>query len=345
MLTYFIIIFICFNLAFAGSKCKNITDRKIIMTVLFFILFLFSALRYDTGYDYSYTYLPGYYKIVNGGVTHFEPLFVLLNKFVFYVFNNVDFLFGLCSFITIGIIVAWVFKESSDYFISIVMLFATRFYLYSFTQVRQYIAIAIFLYSIKYIINKNFKKYFFNIIIASLFHKTAFLYFPIYFLNRLKIDRKKFLLIFIIAPLFSPLFNRLYIIIGNYFYHNYMASNYGVGNSSIVSTVLALIFSIITFIYMNKLDNDKYNIYINLQLLVWVLITNISGINESYRIIGMFMYSSIVLMSECYYLSNKKQKIVFSILLLTISIYSTYLMLIYDGSKMIPYRTIFNKNY
>lgn len=344
MIIYFFIILLTCFLAFLSSKCSNYKVKNLLMIVVFIILFLFSAIRYDVGYDYSYTYLPGYYKIVNGTATHFEPFFILLNIFVYRVFNNVDWVFVICSFITLFMIYKYIKHQSSNYFVSVVMLFATRFYFYSFTQIRQYISIAIFLYSIKYIISKDFKKYFFNIFLACLFHKTAILYFPIYFLNRISLTRKQFLLIFFAAPLFSPLFNKIYSIIGYYFYSNYISSTYGIGNSSIVLLASAFIFTVITIFYIDKLRYEKKtNVYVNLQLLLWVLIVSISSINESYRIFGMFMYSSIILMSNCYKLSNKNLKILLAVIFLGMAVYSSYLMLVYPGGKMIPYKTVFNK--
>ena len=307
----------------------------------FLILFLFSALRYDISFDYSYTYVPSYYRIIAGHQTYFEPAFVLLNKIVYAFFNNVDYLFIISSFITLYLVYSSVKNFSSNFFISTIMLFATRFYLYSFGQIRQYIAIAIFIYAIKYIIKKDIKKYFMLILIACLFHKTAIIYFPIYFVNKFKLSRKLYILVIVLSPIFSPILNFLYKIIGTRYYQNYITSNYGVGNWSIVLTATALLFTLAAIIFYNKLiDDEKNKTLLNLQLLLTVLIFTISGINESYRIMGMFMYSSILLIPSCYDICPKKLKIVMLMFLLAISMYSSYLMMTYEGSTMIPYKNI-----
>ena len=337
---YFFIFVISIFFAFLSTKTKG-KYSDVFRFLSFMILFFFSALRYDISFDYSYTYVPNYYKIISGNQTYFEPAFVLLNKIVYVLFNNVDFLFIICSFITLYLVYNSVKNLSSNFFISTIMLFATRFYLYSFGQIRQYIAIAIFVYSIKYIIKKDFKKYFVLIFIAFLFHKTAIIYFPIYFINKIKLSRKLYMLFIALSPIFSPILNFIYIIIGTKYYQNYIDANYGIGNWSIVLTATALLFTLIAIIFYNKLiNNEKNRILLNLQLLLTILIFTISGINESYRIIGMFMYPSILLIPSCYDICSQKLKINMCVFLIVISMYSSYLMLTYEGGTMVPYKNI-----
>lgn len=343
MIIYFLFFLICIILAFLSTKVKS-KYSKTLKLIIFLALFLFSGLRYDVGFDYSYTYVPGYYFINSNVTTHFEPAYILLNKFVYMVFNNIDFVFLICSFITIYLLIKSIEEESDDYFISIIMIFCSRFYLYSFGQIRQYIAIAIFIYSIKYIIKKDIKKYFLLILLAMTFHKTAVIYFPVYFLNKIKLSRSMYVLCILVSPLFKPFFNFIYQFLGTRYYQSYIDLNYGVNNWSIVLTATAIILTIFPIIFYNNIVNtEKGKVLLNLQLLLCILIMTISGINESYRIIGMFMYSSIFLIATCYKLSSKKFKFVMLVLLLSISLYSSYLMLIKDGTKMIPYKTILNK--
>lgn len=325
------------------SKSKLIT-REIAFFLSFLTLFLFAGLRYKVGYDYGYTYLPGYYNIANGGNSRFEVLFVLLNKFVFYVFNNVDYLFIICSLISIGLIYLIIKKESADIGISLLMLFVTKYYFYTFSQIRQYIAIAMFIYSIRYIIERKPVKYYILMLIAFGFHKTAIIYFPMYFIKNFKLTKKKYVMIMMGAILLTPIVKLIYQVIGSKFYGAYIEENYGVGNSSIVMVVTGIFLTIVPLIFYEKLNKcDKNNILLNLQLAFWIFLVTLSDINESYRIVGMFMYSSILLIPECYSLASKKQKRIILIILCGIAVLSTYYLLNYKGSTMIPYRTIFNK--
>lgn len=345
MIIYFLVISTSIIFAILAEKNrKNKTYFYTCYFISFIILFLFSGLRYKVGYDYEYTYLPGYYSIKNGYESRFEILFVLLNKLVYYVFNNVDWLFILCSFITMRLVYKAIKQNSVDVGISIILLFSTRFYFYSFTQVRQYIAIAIFLYSIKYIIKKDFKKYLILILIAYGFHKTAIIYLPIYFVNKINLSRRKYILIALSSALLNPIIQKLYYFFGTYLYSGYIEKSYGEANSSIVMIATVLVLSIIAICYYNKLvKNDKGRILLNLQLVLMILTVTISNINESYRILGMFMYSSIFLIPECYKLATKNQKIIIVTILLGMAVFASYLTLTYGEGTMLPYRTIFNK--
>lgn len=66
-----------------------------------------------------------------------------------------------------------------------VLVFITSTFFYQETNlVRQYIAVAVFVYSIKYIIEDNFKKYAICIFFAFLFHYSSMYLLPVFFINR-----------------------------------------------------------------------------------------------------------------------------------------------------------------
>ena len=196
MIVYILVIFVA--ILFSNVKSKDLNTGKLnkykfMYFCSFVILFVFSAIRYDVGFDYSYTYTKFYNQLVLGyNVTHFEPLFLLLNKFVYCVFDNVDFVFIISSFITVGLMFKTIKKQSSIIPLSVFLLIGSRFYFYSFTQVRQYIAIAIFIYSLQFIIEGKFFKYIIHILIASMFHKLALAYIPLYFVRNIRLTKKKY---------------------------------------------------------------------------------------------------------------------------------------------------------
>ena len=60
-------------------------------------------------------------------------------------------------------------------------------------------AILLFMISIKYINKRDLKKYIILNLIGFFFHKSAIIYFPLYWLLQVKINRRKLLIIFLIA--------------------------------------------------------------------------------------------------------------------------------------------------
>ena len=343
MFVYFIFIIFVLFLSFIAYKVDNPKHKKFIIACVFLLLFSFSAFRYNVGADYRF-YVRDFYLIKGGYTSRFEILFLFINKFIIFMFDNPDWVFIISSFITFFLIFKSINNESSKFFISIIILFASRFYLYSFTQVRQYIAIAIFLYSLKYIINGNWKKYFFLIAIAFGFHKSALIYFFIYFFRYLHFEKKQYIIICILAPFLNPIVKYLYLLFGSTLFGNYISEEMIYGHTPVVFIATGIIFTLIPILVFNKIKtNEKNNLYLNIQLLSWIIIVAASSFFESYRIIAMFIYISILLIPECYEKMNKKIRFVFLVIFLMMAIYTSYLMIIYPDSSFIPYQTIFNK--
>ena len=331
-----------------SDKQKNKRLSNFVLFISFFTLFIFSALRYDVYNDYLYTYVPGYYDIINGIDTHFELLFVLINKFVYYIFNNVDWLFIITSYIYIFFIGKTLKEKSLNIPFSIFLMLGGRMYFYSFEQIRQYIAIAIFLYNLKNIEQHKWKNYLILTIIGGLIHKLSFIFLPIYFVNHLNLDKKKYIIIMLVVIVFSPIYIKIFTNVARYFYgdyFNYMSLIKGERiNNSFVVTLLAVINIILSLIYFDKVSLDSYYkniLYIQIVLLFILLGTY--NLFDSYRIVSMFLYTSILLIPKI--INTEKRRLVKVVLLIVIiGIYAlsgyTFLK---NVSSSHPYRTIFEK--
>lgn len=350
MYIYIIIFSISLFFAYLAEINKNKENNRqktvyyTSVTFSFMTLFLFLGLRYDVGFDYLYTYVPEYNKIKLGYSTHFEPLFILLNKFVYYIFNNVYWVFIISAFLTVYLVYSVICKRGKNIFFGVFLFIGTRMYLYSFTQVRQYIAIAIFLYATKYITERKKFKYFFSICIAALFHKIALIYLPIYFIGNIKLTKQKYSLIALLGFALIPIVTSLYNYIGRYLYGWYINNKFGIGNYSSVMLIMNLFTIIISILYYNNLSNNKNStMLLNLQLVAWILCITTIQLNESYRIVALFSYTSILLLQEIYYSlkikSNRKILFLLIFVLYTACLYA-YLK---NDPYMLPYKTIFNK--
>ena len=344
MFTYIIVILFAILLSSFYKKDDN--SKSIIFLFLsFLVLFLFSGLRYNIGYDYSYTYVRLYNYLAMGyEISHYEPLFLLLNKFVFLVFDNVDFVFLISSFLTIGIVYLAIKKQSSIVPLSIFLLIGSRFYFYSFTQVRQYIAIAIFLYAIKYIETKNIKKYMILIIIASLFHKLALAYIPIYFLSNIRLTKKKYITLSILSILVGGLFIPLYSNLATHFFADYNFISINPDSISSVFIIIALFVWILTIFYYDNIKENNYNnIYIIMQLVLMFMIFSTYKITDSYRIVALFSYHTIFLIPNLIK-SIKIKDMKFIVLFLIVLLYSfSAILYLKNDTSMIPYTSIFSK--
>ena len=351
MLPYLIISVIAIFFAILSVRAKRIGDKKtskIFFVFSFLALFIFSAIRYNVWTDYLYTYVPEYYRISLGLESHYEPLFFLLNKFVYIVFNNVDWLFIITSFIVVFFTFLAISQKSVMIPLSVFLFLGSRMYFLSFDQIRQYITISIFLYNIKNIENDNFKQYFLLTIISILIHKTALLFIPVYFFNRLNLDRKKYIILSLLVFVMSPILNILCNYFAEIFYGQYFTyGSYidGTRDNISVFMILAAVYTLVlSIVYYNKLKGEKYyKILMYIQLLLLYLIFGTLNLFDSYRIVSLFLYTSILLIPKIISVEkNEKNKIV--LFLSIVILYSVSgIIFLRNASEKFPYTTIFER--
>jgi hypothetical protein len=183
MIAYFILFFMIGMLLLIGSFYKNI--KKITFYISIFILVVFSGFRKNIGMDYI-----NYLELFNSVKLHYEvPLelgYVLMMKLIIFVQGKYQLLVFITSLLTNVLIGSFILKNSKYPNYSLFMYVSISiFYLATFTAMRQFIAVAIFCYSLNYIISRQFRNYFLLILLGTSFHITMILLLPLYFmLNR-----------------------------------------------------------------------------------------------------------------------------------------------------------------
>lgn len=176
MFTVFFYNFILFSSAFfvwLSDKISSKAGRWLFMSAAFCIILLPSALRYDVGTDFFnyihiYEYINDYENIEKG----FYYVNILL--------RNVDadpqwMIVTLSSIFTFVFFLALPDKDKWLIF----FVFTLTSYFISFNQIRQAIAIAFTLLSVRYFLNKELLLFVIALIIGGLFHKTALLLIPV----------------------------------------------------------------------------------------------------------------------------------------------------------------------
>lgn len=98
-------------------------------------------------------------------------------------------------------------KYSDNVFVSLLVYFSFSLFAYSISLFRQMIAISICLCSIKFIFERKAIKFFILILMASLFHTTAFCWLPLYFLYSLRI-RKEYVFFVLGFSVFGLVFSK-----------------------------------------------------------------------------------------------------------------------------------------
>lgn len=193
MISYFIIILIPTILYFIDENIfwgKGIFKKTAIA-----FLIVTSALRYGFGADY-YTYSDAFVRIQNGIMT---DKFEWGYKFLNIVIGKLGMPFHVLLFAVATFNLILIYKSIEEnvnkYKWLSIFLYLVYFdlFFYSLSAIRQSIVISIVMYTFKFIENKNFKKYVSWMLFGSLFHLSALLMIPVYFLYQY-LRKRNFLL-------------------------------------------------------------------------------------------------------------------------------------------------------
>ena len=137
------------------------------------------GLRYGVGTDF-FSYQNMYDGTLNGFEVEKEPGFVAIIKFA----TTIGFGNSFCLFTYAFIQLFFIFKAFSAYksvfpYMVITFMLSEEWLMYA-NVIRHMIAFSIFVYALKFIINRNLIKYLLAIFIACLFHKSAAVLLAIY---------------------------------------------------------------------------------------------------------------------------------------------------------------------
>ncbi|EIW14413.1 polysaccharide polymerase [Lactiplantibacillus pentosus KCA1] len=276
---------------------------------------LIAALRYRVGTDYT-TYVEIQIPQLLRGVDYrlkYEYLYQALIKFGMAVGG-----YQVVFFLTHLVLLFFVWKSfknlSTDYFISIFIFMFGCYFNLSLNIMRQFIAMAVFLFAIKYIVQKQPIRYFGTMIVGFLFHKTAAIFLPLYLLGKIKIKERVSLILVLVIGVFSSQIRQLLVWITNVtgIYASYFDSRYDVSDQQ-WNLILFNLAILIVYSYMHRFLNGKTpeyvydrtiitpeneeifnNVLYNLQVVAALAAVLSSVIPNSTRIIFMFSIGQIL---------------------------------------------------
>ena len=198
MLFYYAIIIIASAVASIANTQKKV--NKPVTSFLFFVsalVMLFPVAMRGIGVDYD-VYVGGYNATsVNWDVYwkkyswRPEPLYAVLNYLARWMFNSFQGVNILCAIISIGFTFAGLYKFKEKVNLgTAVWCFGFIYFIMFFGLNRMMIAVSIITWGWQYYFSNNTKKLFVWAIIAGLFHYSAFLMIPFYFILKW-LEKKK----------------------------------------------------------------------------------------------------------------------------------------------------------
>jgi len=251
------------------------------LVAVFVILFALSALRIDVGNDYK-TYVVTCHEAWVNGIVVTEPGFNLLVKLLYTLagWENYLLVFAVFAFATIFVYMKIAYEQSESFAMTFFLFMALGMYFRTFNTVRYYFVLAVAVYSLRYVANKQYGRFVLLICAMAFFHKSVLVVIPIYLLARF-ISKKWQYLVLGVLGLFFLLAKDLVMKIALILYPSYENTSYINENAGMVSgwienasgigrCILVLVLCLVFYKKAIK-ENVTNKIYFNLNIFAIML--------------------------------------------------------------------------
>ncbi|MEE0653515.1 MAG: EpsG family protein [Bifidobacterium criceti] len=152
--------------------------RKVFIVLSALALILLSGLRYDTGIDYMFSYVPSLEETRVGYTPHYDALF----NFIIWIFaqfeSNQWFFFAMAAY-TVTMMYYAICKQSRFIALPVALYIVTFNYLRSFCFVAQYVSIVTFLVGTVFLLQGRYVKTFVLVALSCLLHLSGIVVIPL----------------------------------------------------------------------------------------------------------------------------------------------------------------------
>lgn len=354
MLVYILLFWFVYFFAFFDviKSDKNIKKNHMFLLVVV-LLTLFAGLRFNIGADYL-----GYYGYFNKAEISlfgelevgFEVLIVLVRT----LFGSYE-VFVLILVTLIFLFIYMSIKNMSKIYLIPIYIYMIQYFLGGpMGQMRQALAIAVLLYSIKFVLNKNLPKFLFFVALAASFHITSFIFLIAYISNYIKLN-KGFTIITVIVSMIlgktslpSDILIHIYSIFNLDIFNSLMlyveSEYYGAEYSgSLFAYVERLLIFIISLLLYKDSDDKKIKVFIQIywfSLIIFFMFSDIAilaqRLSRPFKTVEIFMYGYLIEK----FTFNKYLRII-GFLALALLMYKPVYMILSRPNQYIPYMSIF----
>lgn len=157
--------------------------NRVCLLSVFLILFALSACRLNVGNDYA-KYVEFMHLVNCDSYVPTEIGFNLLVKLVYGLsgFENYLLVFAVYAFVTVLLFLLAMYEQSDDFPLTFFLFMMLGYYFQTFSTVRYYLALAVALYSMKFVMRGQWGRFVLLILLGSTFHKSLLVVIPLYYL-------------------------------------------------------------------------------------------------------------------------------------------------------------------
>lgn len=250
---------------FGSCSCQRQQARnRIAAFAVYCLLTGVSACRIAVGNDY-WVYRDNFKLIAQERHVSSEIGFNYIVKWMQDIFGYDEYLyiFALFSVLTVFFFVKALYDQGSYFAFSLYLLMTGGYYFNSLNSVRYYFALAVVLFSMKYVLRGEYGKFILVILAAATFHKSVLLVIPVYliaqFLAAASLKRRRYIAggIFLCTLIFCQDLYKEIIFFFYPFYRNSAFDNGQLSYANILKCVCVLVLSLIC--YRRSLREDRVN--------------------------------------------------------------------------------------
>lgn len=331
--------------------------NRVCILAVFLILFALSACRLNVGNDYA-KYVEFMHLVNCDAYVPTEIGFNLLVKLIYGLsgYENYLLVFAVYAFVTILVFLLAMYEQSDDFPLTFFLFMSLGYYFQTFSTVRYYLALALALYSMKFVLRGQWVRFVVLILLGSTFHKSLLVVIPLYFLASLQWKKWQLAVGALLCTTF--LFCQdFYLKVVVLLYPTYEDTEYLEGGTSYINILrcaAVLVFAGLVF-YMQRRGNGereaqdgddmrfRFYFYLNLGALVLYVFCSFLPIISR---IGYYLTVSHILFLPMLLkrVENKRWRKLFrlGILLAAILYFVIYMSRAEDdGTLILPYKTFF----
>lgn len=352
MTVYLIMLAISLFFASCAGRLRGMQEYRrnfrVCAVLSFLPFFIVSAIRFEVGTDWSI--YDRYFYAINEGTDQFkEWIFNLLNKAVYVFSNDSQLFFAVTAALSLIFVFLAIYKHSVYIPFSILLFFVSTIYFNSMNQMRQGLAMGIFLFAFRYIEKRDWKKYFLWILIGAGIHLSALLFLPLYFIYGWKAELKKHLILFGAILVFMPVLKVVLIkIVSLTPYAWYFESLFKQNDFLLAGFLISFLILVLHEYYNNVSDSEEdtsYSFMVNMQWLSTVVllctgfIPQVSRISSAFEVISLLSVPKMVLREK----NRNRRIVVYCIVTLLFVVRLIYYVYICGFFHVIPYKTFFSR--
>lgn len=357
---YIVLLFFVYAVSFADITNMNKKYKIYLGCSIFLISVLIGGLRYNTGTDWAqyYFFFTDNHTFENFENSPFEYGYILLNYLLKSITEQYNILLIVMTAMVCLLKFSCIFRYA--HFPLVVLLLNFAFYLGDFFAVRQILALAITVYSVRYIIEKDLKRFLLFLLFAVLFHRTAIIFLFAYWIFPMKINLKHVVVV-IFACLALSQIQMIDSITSMNLDSMYMDKlqlyqaakendiSFGTASSNeeklLNSTIKKICFLSLFFFIRKRVaqQNENYNGFLNLSIFSNIIFAFfMNTIPEiALRLVVYYNFFEIFLLSNFLFITDKWYFRIFILLILGVIAFSRYYYGLYQFyDEYVPYNSI-----